>query len=157
MNKFSSILILLFVFTFGLFVQANNTCTEVQFGRQRLSPNALEHYGYDYNSPTGYVAQIEGHWYLITWEYVEAPCSEDDMESNPAIPMNECLGLNPLDYGMPATGVFTIDNIEYPYADNLSFIVPMDAIWTWELYHEGNLVLIFAQDFDKPCYIAGGD
>lgn len=71
-------------------------------------------------------------------------------------PLNECLGISPESVGLPNEGVFTVDNRDYAYNSNLSFAVPQDAIWQWDLFHEGNYVLSFAQSEDIPCGIVGG-
>lgn len=71
-------------------------------------------------------------------------------------PLNECLGVSPESVGMPHEGVFTVDNHDYSYNGNLSFAVPQSAVWQWDLFHEGNYVLSFAQSEDSPCGIVGG-
>lgn len=80
------------------------------------------------------------------------PC---DTASTPPIqiPMNECLGIAPSALNLPESGVFMVDSIEYAYNGNLSFLVPTDIIWQWDLWHEGSYILSFAQDEDMPCRI----
>lgn len=77
----------------------------------------------------------------------------DTANTPPQIPMNECLGIAPSAVNLPDTGIFTVDGIEYAYDGNLSFLVPTDIAWQWDLWHEGNYVLSFAQDEDMPCQI----
>lgn len=96
-----------------------------------------------------------GHWPIdaVIFEDIE------DCVGTPYIfvePLNECLGISPESVDLPNEGVFTVDNRDYAYNGNLSFLVPQDAIWQWDLFHEGNHVLSFAQSEDSPCGIVGG-
>lgn len=77
-------------------------------------------------------------------------CEADPLASQP---VNECLGVNPLSLGLAAQGIFTVDGNAYHYADNLSFFVPIDAVWHWDLWVDGQLVLRFEQTATEACHI----
>lgn len=62
-------------------------------------------------------------------------------------------GLECLAVPYPGAGYFTVDGNDYYYHNALSFIVPLDAIWRWELYIEGQLILVFEQTEYGNCHI----
>jgi hypothetical protein len=72
-------------------------------------------------------------------------------------PHNECLGIAPSALNMPESGVFTVDGGQYSYSGNLSFLVPVGMVWTWELWHEGQYILSFEQNEDSTCHIVGSE
>lgn len=83
-----------------------------------------------------------------------------DCENNAPVeePRNECLGMSYVDFiaaiGFePADDFFVVDGNDYAYHDNLSFMVPIDDVWSWDLYADGVHVLTFAQGEDAPCAV----
>lgn len=60
----------------------------------------------------------------------------------------ECLGLP-----YPGQGYFVVDGNEYFYDNSLGFVVPFDAIWRWELFINGELILVFEQTEYGNCRV----
>lgn len=90
--------------------------------------------------------------------------SLDDCESADVAPVyapesNECLGIaftdfvNMIGYEPIETG-FVVDGLFYNFNERLSFIVPVDAVWVWDLYVDGRLVLRFEQDEGSACHVS---
>lgn len=106
-----------------------------------------------------------------TWIYVAAfygggaerfdlgnsrPCQEAPVGE--IIPMNECLGITTADFiaaigFQPIENGFTVDGIFYNFHETLSFLVPEEAIWSWDLYVDSLHVASFEQTADSPCSI----
>lgn len=78
-------------------------------------------------------------------------CDDDGQLFSQSV--NECLNINPLSLGLPARGLFMVDGNEYQYADNLSFFVPPDAVWHWDLWVDEQLVLSFEQTATEACHV----
>lgn len=72
---------------------------------------------------------------------------------NPRVPEATEIGKECLGIPYPGQGVFTIDGNEYSYHESLSFVVPLDAIWRWELLINGELILLFEQTAPGNCQI----
>jgi hypothetical protein len=85
------------------------------------------------------------------------PLCAGNTETGESVAHNECLGIATESLYLPHSGVFTVDGIEYPYDSNLSFLVPVGMTWQWELWHEGQYILSFAQDETSACHIVGSD
>lgn len=106
-----------------------------------------------------------------TWIYVAAfygggaarfdlgnsqPCQSISAEES--VPMNECLGIATSEFigaiGFePIENGFVVDGIFYNFHETLSFFVPEDTIWTWDLYVDGRHVLSFEQSAEMPCTV----
>lgn len=76
----------------------------------------------------------------------------------PAPQMNECLGLSVAELiastgYTPESAVFVVDGHEYSFGDNLSFFVPIEAVWEWDLYIDDRHLLSFAQGEGTACAI----
>jgi hypothetical protein len=77
-------------------------------------------------------------------------CENPETEQNPPyIPTGiECLGMD-----WPGAGEFVVDGNSYSFDNHLSFIVPFDAIWSWQLFIDEHLVLTFEQTEPGNCHI----
>lgn len=76
-------------------------------------------------------------------------CESPEAEQPDYIPTGiECLGID-----WPGAGEFVVDGHIYTFNNHLSFIVPHDAIWRWELFIDNQWVLTFEQTEPGNCHI----
>lgn len=135
------------VFVYGYWYQSHAWIGNTQAGRwYTVAFRGLDEYRVDYAFM--YIGEIYAAETPVLDAY--SPCEN---EAQPQIPMNECLGIAPSAVNLPESGFFMVDGYEYAYNGNLSFLVALDSYWQWDLWHEGNYVLSFAQDEDMPCQI----
>ena len=163
MNKLSTklfltllgfVMAIMLVWTVSASTENGLVCQETVIQTIPMSPSMIDFYGYTYQAENAYVASKNGVWYLVVWELVDVPCAEEATEeagNSPSI--NECLNVDPYLLGLAPSGVFVVDGLEYTYADNLSFFVPTDAIWHWDMWVDGVIVASFEQTEETACHV----
>jgi hypothetical protein len=90
------------------------------------------------------------------WLGNSQPCEHD--EGVLVSPVYECLGIGLADFVdaigyRPESDGFVVDGNFYHFHETLSFIVPEDAVWVWDLYVDGRHVLRFEQSAAMRCTI----
>lgn len=78
--------------------------------------------------------------------------------SDASVAMNECLGIALADFIAmtnyePLGDGFEVDGQAYYFHENLSFFVPVDAVWQWDLYVDGRHLLRFEQNEISECRV----
>jgi hypothetical protein len=87
-----------------------------------------------------------------------AECDDGNTPPMDTEPMNECLGIPFADFVnmigfTPSDTGFIVDGLFYNFHETLSFIVPEDAVWQWDLYVDGLHVLTFEQSEIMECAV----
>lgn len=102
-----------------------------------------------YPTPSRAVLIYNGLYPIATVAAGDKECAEADTY----VPiLNECLGITMPDH---AGGTFVIDGHSYTIGTDgaMSFLIPQEIVWAWDLYIGDTLVLRFEQTQEATCHI----